>query len=390
MGKVAGTVPRDQTGAPAKRVLLKVSDLTASSGPTPAVLVTGGAGFIGCALAPHLLARGLPVLAVDNLLGQVHPERARPGALPDAVQLIEGDVADAEVWDDVLVRVRPRLVVHLAAETGTAQSLTESTRHARTNVVGTTAMLDAFVRHEAVPEHIVLTSSRAVYGEGSWEAQDGTVFEPDPRSHAQLEAAQWDHVDGAGRPARPRAMDAATGHPNPSSVYGATKLAQELVLRSWAASFGVPLSVFRLQNVYGPGQSPHNPYTGIITLFHRLASRGEVLDVYEDGDIVRDFVYIDDVVSALVAGIEQPPAAVRTLDVGNGVRTTILDAARMIAAHHGAPDPTVSGKFRDGDVRAAWADTTRMHAELGWSPAWTFEGGSAAVSDWLKRGGFLG
>ena len=90
--------------------------------------------------------------------------------------------------------------------------------------------------------------------------------------------------------------------------------------------------MFRLQNVYGPGQSPHNPYTGIITLFHRLASRGETLDVYEDGEINRDFVYIDDVVAALVAGIGQPPADQRVLDVGNGVRTTILDAARMIAA----------------------------------------------------------
>ena len=354
------------------------------------MLVTGGAGFIGCALAPRLLERGLPVLAVDNLLEQVHPGQARPAALPEQVDLVLGDVADPAVWDDVLARVRPELVVHLAAETGTAQSLTESTRHATTNVVGTTAMLDAFVRHDALPQHVVLTSSRAVYGEGPWQAADGSVFEPAPRSHAQLEAARWAHADAGGRPATPMAADAATTHPNPSSVYGSTKLAQELVLRNWSASFSVPLSVFRLQNVYGPGQSPHNPYTGIITLFHRLASRGETLDVYEDGEINRDFVYIDDVVAALVAGIERPPATQRILDVGNGVRTTILEAARLIAAHHGAPEPQISGKFRDGDVRSAWADVTRTRDELGWEPTWTFEDGSAAVSDWLKRGGFLG
>jgi dTDP-L-rhamnose 4-epimerase len=294
------------------------------------------------------------------------------------------------VWNAVLARFRPELVVHLAAETGTAQSLTESTRHAMTNVVGTTAMLDAFVRHDSLPEHIALTSSRAVYGEGPWQAADGAVFEPDPRSHAQLAAAQWAHVDAAGRPATPLAADAATTHPNPSSVYGSTKLAQELVLRNWSASFSVPLSVFRLQNVYGPGQSPHNPYTGIITLFHRLASRGEALDVYEDGEINRDFVFIDDVVAALVAGIAQPPERQRVLDVGNGVKTTILDAARLIAAHHGAPAPQISGKFRDGDVRSAWADITATRDVLGWAPGWTFEDGSTAVSDWLKRGGFLG
>ena len=162
------------------------------------------------------------------------------------------------------------------------------------------------------------------------------------------------------------------------------------MLRNWSASFSVPLSVFRPQNVYGPGQSPHNPYTGIITLFHRLASRGETLDVYEDGEINRDFVYIDDVVSALVAAIGRPPADQRVLDVGNGVRTTILDAARMIAAHHGAPEPQISGRFRDGDVRSAWADVAATREALGWTPSWTFQDGSAAVSDWLKRGGFLG
>ena len=352
--------------------------------------MTGGAGFIGCALAPELLARGLPLVAVDSLLAQVHPGQARPAALPDPVELVVGDVADPAVWDELLTRVRPELVVHLAAETGTAQSLTESTRHAMTNVVGTTAMLDAFVRHDAMPDHLVLTSSRAVYGEGPWRDADGGVFEPAPRSHAQLAAAQWAHVDEQGRPAVPLAAAAATTHPNPSSVYGSTKLAQELVLRNWSASFSVPLSVFRLQNVYGPGQSPHNPYTGIITLFHRLASRGETLDVYEDGEINRDFVYIDDVVAALVAGVERPPADQRILDVGNGVRTTILEAAGMIAAHHGAPQPQISGKFRDGDVRSAWADVTATHDALGWSPTWTFSDGSAAVSDWLKRGGFLG
>ena len=354
------------------------------------MLVTGGAGFIGCALAPHLLERGVPVVAVDNLLEQVHPARTRPAALPEQVELVEGDVADPEVWDALLARFRPELVVHLAAETGTAQSLTESTRHATTNVVGTTAMLDAFVRHDALPGHVVLTSTRAVYGEGPWRAADGTVFAPPPRSHAQLEAAQWDHRDAAGLPATPIATVAATAAYNPSSVYGSTKLAQELVLRNWSASFSVPLSVFRPQNVYGPGQSPHNPYTGIITLFHRLASRSETLDVYEDGEINRDFIYIDDVVAALLAAIDRPPADQRVLDLGSGVRTTIHDAARMIAAHHGAPEPRVSGKFRDGDVRSAWADITATREALDWSPTWTFEDGSAAVSDWLKRGGFLG
>lgn len=363
-----------------------------SGGQQPAVLVTGGAGFIGTTLSPQLLQRGLPVVAIDSLLDQVHPGRQRPESLPVEVELVQGDVADPQVWESVLDRYRPELVVHLAAETGTGQSLTESTRHAMTNVVGTTAMLDAFARCDAMPGHLVLTSSRAVYGEGAWLDGDGAIFNPAPRTHVQLAAAQWDHTDARGRRATPTASSAQTTPPNPSSVYGSTKLAQELVMRNWAASFSVPLSVLRLQNVYGPGQSPHNPYTGIVTLFHRLASRGETLDVYEDGDIGRDFVYIDDVVAALAAAIRRPPASgeLRVLDVGNGEVTSIHDAARAIALHYGAPEPQVSGRFRDGDVRSAYADIARAKAELDWEPRWDFARGSAALSRWLEAGGFLG
>lgn len=359
---------------------------------TDAVVVTGGAGFIGCALSKRLADTGIPVVAVDSLLAQVHPGQARPDALDPRVELVVGDITDAEVWDALLQRHRPRLLVHLAAETGTGQSLTESTRHAESNVLGTTVMLDALVRHDAQPDHMVLTSSRAVYGEGRWIDADGTAFFPQPRSHAQLASGQWDHVDADGRPAKPAPMEAAHTHPNPSSIYGSTKLAQELIMRNWAAAYSVPLSVFRLQNVYGPGQSPHNPYTGIITLFHRLAARGEVLDIYEDGDIGRDFILIDDVVEALVAGIERPPAeggAPRIHDVGTGEVTTIGDAARAIARYHGAPEPQVSGKFRDGDVRFAVADVTRLREELGWTWQHDFEAGSAAVAEFLKEGGFL-
>lgn len=364
----------------------------ASSTPKPAIIVTGGAGFIGTSLSRFLVERGLPVVAVDSLIEQVHPEQKRPEALAEAVELVRADVAERATWDDVLSRWSPEIVLVLAAETGTGQSLTESTLHATTNVIGATAMLDAFLRHDAMPKHLLLTSSRAVYGEGPWQTPSGSIIHPSPRSHAQLAAAEWDHRDATGHACVPVATNAAQSRPNPSSVYGSTKLAQELVLRNWAASFSVPLSVFRLQNVYGPGQSPYNPYTGIVTLFHRLASRGQALDVYEDGNIGRDFVYIDDVVSALLAGLDNPPTGrdPRVLDVGTGVATTIMAAAQAIATAHGAPQPQVSGKFRDGDVRYAYADIEPIREALGWTPQWSFADGSAALADWLKQGGFLG
>ena len=192
--------------------------------------------------------------------------------------------------------------MHLAAETGTAQSLSESTRHGMVNVVGTTQLLDSLTRAGHVPGHFVLTSSRAVYGEGVWRNADGSTFQPGLRTHAQLEAGKWDHGDGAAHV--PNTV--AGTHPNPINVYGATKLAQEQILSAWTGSHDTRLSVLRLQNVYGPRQSLSNPYTGIVSLFSRLAREGESIPLYEDGDITRDFVYIDDVVSALVAAIAAP------------------------------------------------------------------------------------
>ena len=353
------------------------------------VLITGGAGFIGSALASRLGNNGLPIVAVDNLHPQIHPEQKRPEALPSFVKLHVGDVTQSSTWDQVLTRFEPEVVVHLAAETGTGQSLTEATRHADVNVVGTTAMLDAFSRRGIKPKHFVLASSRAVYGEGAWRDEHGSVFYPVPRSHAILSAGQWDPLPPS-KEGRATALphSAASIFPAPTSVYGATKLAQEHILSAWCGAMQVPLSVFRLQNVYGPGQSPFNAYTGIITLFIRFARKGQQLEVYEDGEIGRDFVFIDDVVSALVAGMQNPPTDRRTLDVGYGVATTILEAANTIAAQHSAPVPAICGKFRDGDVRWAVADPAPLAEQLDVRARVTFEEGARRVADWLIDRGY--
>jgi len=344
------------------------------------VLVTGGAGFIGTTLARELADAADQWVVLDNLHPQVHPGSQPPADLPDAVDLRVGDVTSAEDLDAVVADLRPDTVVHLAAETGTAQSLSESTRHGMVNVVGTTQLLDALTRARHVPSHVVLTSSRAVYGEGLWRHHDGSTFQPGLRTHAQLEAGRWDHGDDAAHV--PNTVDGT--HPAPINVYGATKLAQEQILTAWTGSHDTRLSVLRLQNVYGPRQSLSNPYTGIVSLFSRLAREGQSIPLYEDGEITRDFVYIDDVVSALVAAIAHKPADhVRTVDVGSGVRTTIGDLAREIARYHSAPEPHVTGQYRDGDVRHAACDVEVTLRRLGWEPRVTLREGVAALQEWI-------
>lgn len=344
------------------------------------VLVTGGAGFIGCALSQALAGSAERWVALDSLHPQVHADPVRPTALHPKAELVVADVTDRLKWDELLADVRPDVVIHLAAETGTAQSLDESTRHAAVNVVGTTTMLDAFSAAGRAPSRIVLAGSRAVYGEGDWLDGEGRTFQPGMRSHRQLAAAEWDFAG-----ATPLASRADRTPTSPTSVYGATKLAQEHILRAWSGSRDIGLTVLRLQNVYGPGQSLTNPYTGIVSLFSQIARRGEVIPVYEDGRITRDFVFIDDVVSAFAAvfGATNDRALDECFDVGLGVPHTIMELASAIAEFHGAPAPVVNGAFRDGDVRHSAADVDLTVEGLGWRPEWSLERGVAALQEWI-------
>ena len=345
---------------------------------TRTCLVTGGAGFIGCAISHDLADAFDRVVALDNMHPQIHPSQARPAELDERVELRRLDVSVAEDWDSLLPEVAPDAIVHLAAETRTGQSLTEASRHANVNVVGTTQMLDALVRHEIRPDKIVLASSRAVYGEGRWVDAAGHPSYPGQRTHAMLEAGQWDFTG-----LTPSVQSSTEVKASPANVYAATKFCQENLVTSWCGSFDVTPVLFRLQNVYGPGQSLINPYTGIVSLFARLAKQGQSIPVYEDGQIVRDFVFIDDVASAIVAGVLHSPATSTPYDIGLGERTTIMQVAQAIAEHYGAPAPHVTGQFRDGDVRAAWADTARARQVLDWEPRIGVTEGINRLCDWI-------
>jgi dTDP-L-rhamnose 4-epimerase len=351
------------------------------------VLITGGAGFIGCRLADRLLASGAQVTALDNLHPQVHAGRGVPAEFPDGARFIPGDVTAIDAWSAVIESVRPDVIVHLAAETGTGQSLSQATRHASVNVLGTAAMIEALHASTHRPQHVVLASSRAVYGDGAWTAEDGTLFYPGQRTPEMLDAQRWDYAAPTGGTAHAVESRADITEPRPTNVYAATKLAQEHLLSAWCGATGVDLSVLRFQNVYGPGQSVTNSYTGVLTFFARTALQGETINVYEDGQIIRDFVYVDDVVSAVTAAIAQPGS--RALDVGSGSPVTIAEVADLVAKLCDAPTPKVSGAYRLGDVRAASCDISRTAAELGYVPRWSLADGITEVLRWMPSTNLL-
>jgi dTDP-L-rhamnose 4-epimerase len=320
------------------------------------------------------------VVAFDNLHPQVHPTRTRPAGLDPDVELVVGDVTDPKAWELLLQTMHPTTVIHLAAETGTGQSLTETARHSHVNVVGTAVMLDALAGCKIPPKRMILTSSRAVYGEGAWKSrEDRSIRYFGQRTSAQLARGEWDFPGFEPMPA-----SAALTRPTPVSVYGATKLAQEHIMSAWATAFGSELAVLRLQNVYGPGQSLANPYTGIVPLFCRLARNGESIPLYEDGRMLRDFVLIDDVADAILRAVDIAIVPHQPLDIGTGGETSIADLAHRVTAIYGAPAPTVCGKYRYGDVRHASCSIDATQSELGWAPRHPIEEGLARLSHWIE------
>lgn len=344
------------------------------------VFITGGAGFIGSRLTKVLSRAGATVTIFDNLLEQVHGPAPK---LDLDGKLIVGDVRDAEALGAAVRQAAPNIVYHLAAETGTGQSADEPVRYADVNVGGCARLIEALKALGVQPERVVLAATRAVYGEGAFEDTHGQIIAPAPRSAEAMAEGVFDLFDKDGVRLTPRPTSEDL-EPRPGSVYGSTKLMQEYLLQQTPAAWDTV--ILRLQNVYGPGQSLRNPYTGVLSIFCQQAMSGQVLNIYEDGEIYRDFIFVDDVVAAFAAAAHQPGAAGQTFNIGSGEATSILQAAEMILGNLGLPVGTrrVTGAFRAGDIRHAVANVEKARHGLGWSAEVPFERGVAQLVAWAK------
>jgi dTDP-L-rhamnose 4-epimerase len=344
------------------------------------VLVTGGAGFIGRRLAQHLLHAGYHVRILDALIAQVHgSEPALPDWMRGDCDLQIGDVRDRDAVARAVEGVDS--VIHLAAETGTAQSMYAIHRYVDVNVSGTAMLLDCLVPRADRLRRLVIASSRAVYGEGKYDCARCGVVYPQGRSRAALAAGQWEPLcpECAGPiAAMPTDEDSRT---QPTSTYGATKRSQELLGATFGPSFGVPVAALRYQNVYGAGQSLGNPYTGILTHFFSALRRHEPPRVFEDGLETRDFVHVEDAVAAAVLALTTSAEGV--FNVGSGVRTSILSlAAAMCRSVAPGISPVVVSEYRVGDIRHCVADLQRARARLNYVPRVSLDAGLAEFTAW--------
>ncbi len=342
------------------------------------VLITGGAGFIGRHLSQTLLKRGHQVRVLDCLLEQVHGSNADKLPDGDGVELVVGDVRDAELLSSALVGIDS--VIHLAAEVGVGQSMYAIERYVSVNDLGTATLLEALAKKPV--RRVVVASSMSIYGEGLYRDADGKLVEDATRRQAV--SLSWDPVDRLGRPLRPVATP-EWKRPNLASVYALTKYTQERMTLAVAPAYGMEAVALRLFNVYGPGQALSNPYTGVLAIFaSRLANAKQPL-LFEDGRQRRDFVHVKDVAKAFALALETPAAKGEVYNIGSGQDRSVAEIAAALAGAMGRPSilPEILGKARTGDIRHCFADTTKATGELGFAAAQDFAQGLAELSEWV-------
>lgn len=350
------------------------------------ILITGGAGFIGSKLALSLVSRGHKVLVLDNLAPQIHGEDP---TLSPLFQSIQGRVdfmrGSVTCESDLMAALQEvDTVVHLAAETGTGQSMYAIRHYSDVNIGGTALLLDLIANHRMPVKKIVVASSRAVYGEGKYYCNHHSFVFPFSRSAEKMERGDFSVCcPVCGISVKLLATDETTPV-RPSSVYGVTKLTQEQMVLSVGQALGISAIALRYQNVYGPGQSLSNPYTGILSIFSTRIRNGSAINIFEDGKESRDFVYIDDVIHATIAALEESEPLVDVFNVGSGVATDVLTIASILQRLLGRDVPTtVTGQFRLGDIRHNFADLTKIRDTFGFQPSVSIEEGLRRFAEWV-------
>lgn len=351
------------------------------------VLITGGAGFIGSNLALALISKGYIVTVLDNMSPQIHGENFERSELynsiKDKVNFIGGSVENKEDWMKALVGVDA--VIHLAAETGTGQSMYEINKYIDVNIKGTSELLNILTNEKHGIKKIVFASSRAIYGEGEYICPTHGVIYPEERIEKYMSQKDFNVKCPICDVTVKLKGTTEESKKHPSSIYGFTKQAQEEMCMIVGKSLKIPVVAYRYQNVYGPGQSLKNPYTGILSIFSTRIKNGNDINIFEDGKESRDFIYISDIVEATILGLEKDEANYESFNVGTGVAISVEEVANTLKQKYNSNTKVeISGNYRLGDIRHNYADLTKIKNKLGFEAKVDFESGISKFVDWVE------
>ena len=329
------------------------------------VLITGAAGFIGMHCAKRLLAQGVPVVGIDNLnnyydvaLKQARLNELRPFA---NFRFVELDVADRDGMARLFAEVAPAKVLHLAAQAGVRYSIDQPDDYTDSNLLGFGNILQGCRKHKV--EHLVYASSSSVYG-----------------GNTKMPFAESDAVD------------------HPISYYAATKKANELMAHTYSHLYGIPTTGLRFFTVYGPWGRPDMA----LFKFTKAILAGETIDVYGDGQLVRDFTYIDDIVEGIMRVLDKPAAPdasydsqqpnpgtstapYRIFNIGNNSPTVLMDYIAAIEAALGVQASKRLLPVQPGDMTATAADTRALAEWVGFAPNTAVSDGVARFVQWFKE-----
>lgn len=344
------------------------------------ILITGGAGFIGSHLADELIRNGYRVRVLDNLSCQVHgPDRSRPAYLNEDVELQVDDVRNPDALRRALQGIDA--VYHFVAMVGVGQSMYQIADYTSVNNMGTAVLLEALVKQPV--ERLIVASSMSIYGEGLYQAPDGSTRSNVERSLEQLRRNHWEPCSENGEPLRPLATP-ETKPPSLSSVYALSKYDQERMCLICGRAYGIPTVAMRFFNAYGPNQALSNPYTGVLAIFASRLLNDQPPAIFEDGRQLRDFVSVYDVARACRLALEAPNAAGRAFNVGSGEPITVREVAERISRVLGKRiPPDIAGKYRAGDIRHCYPDISLARKVLGFEPQVTLEDGMVDLAAWL-------
>jgi dTDP-L-rhamnose 4-epimerase len=342
------------------------------------VLVTGGAGFIGSHTSDRLVELGHEVIVLDALTAPVHRD-GKPNHLSSGAELWVGDVRNRELLANLLRRVDA--VFHFAAY---QDYLTDFSRFTSVNVVSTALLYEIAVAEGLDLQRIVVASSQSAMGEGLYRCPvDGEQL-PDMRPESALTRGEWDHpCPVCGGPLE--MLNTPESVSNPQNAYGMSKYGEEMVAINLGRRYGIPTVALRYSIVQGPRQSIYNAYSGACRIFclHYLLGSAPIL--YEDGEMVRDYVNIHDVVAANALVLTDDRAVGRVFNVGGGRGWTTSQFAEVVRAHYGSDHAArVSGEYRFGDTRHITSDISAL-GELGWEPKRGPGESVAEYADWLAE-----
>ena len=346
-----------------------------------AVLVTGGAGFIGSHLVDALLAEGESVRVLDNLDPLAHPG-GEPIHLDPAAELIRGDLRDDTAVASALEGCDR--VFHLGGIVGNGESMVNVRKAIDSNSGGTATLLEGVIERRDRIRRLVVASSMVVYGEGSYRCAEHGTLAPPLRPNGQLRERRWEPLcPHCGRELEPVAV--AEDRPlRPNSVYGISKRDTEELALVLGEAYGFEATALRYLNVYGPRQALANPYTGVAAIFSARLLNGKRPRVFEDGRQIRDLVHVSDVVAATLAAMSAADAPGRAFNVATGRRIEIVElAARLAGLLAPELEPEITGEFRAGDIRHCYADTTAARELLGFEARVGLDEGLPELVEWV-------